>query len=256
MPLVNRALISDIDNTLLGDEESLQELIVWLRANAGKLAFGVATGRSLGSAVRILKKWRVPMPDVLITSVGSEINYGARLTPDVSWSNHIRHLWRRDALAEVLARVPGLELQAPENQREFKLSYNVNPAQMPSIRQLYRHLHEHKLRASLIFSHQEFLDVLPVRASKGHAIRFLAYKWGLPLKNFLAAGDSGNDEEMLVGDTLGVVVGNHSAELEHLRGLEQIYFARGHHASGILEGLQHYRFDGLMMHENGEVPHD
>src|SRR3989338_8358974 len=78
------------------------------------------------------------------------------------------------------------EFPAPENQREFKLSYNVNPAQMPSIRQLYRHLHEHKLRASLIFSHQEFLDVLPVRASKGHAIRFLAYKWGLPLKNFLA----------------------------------------------------------------------
>ena len=255
MPLVNRALISDIDNTLLGDEESLQELIVWLRANAGKLAFGVATGRSLGSAVRILKKWRVPMPDVLITSVGSEINYGARLTPDVSWSNHIRHLWRRDALAEVLARVPGLELQAPENQREFKLSYNVNPAQMPSIRQLYRHLHEHKLRASLIFSHQEFLDVLPVRASKGHAIRFLAYKWGLPLKNFLAAGDSGNDEEMLVGDTLGVVVGNHSAELEHLRGLEQVYFARGCHASGILEGLQHYRFDGLTMPVNGRISH-
>jgi sucrose-phosphate synthase len=86
---------------------------------------------------------------------------------------------------------------------------------------LYQRLHDLKLHANLIYSHQAFLDVLPVRVSKGHAIRYLAYKWGLPLRNFLVAGDSGNDAEMLVGDTSAVVVGNHSPELERLRGLEQ-----------------------------------
>jgi sucrose-phosphate synthase len=106
-------------------------------------------------------------------------------------------------------------------------------------------LHELKLHAQLIYSHNEFLDILPVRASKGHAVRYLSYKWGLPLKNFLVAGDSGNDSEMLVGDTLGVVVGNHSSELDALRGLEQIYFAQQHYAAGILEGLAHYGFGGL-----------
>ena len=59
------------------------------------------------------------------------------------------------------------------------------------------------------------------------------------------AGDSGNDSEMLVGDTLAVVVGNHSAELESLRGLEQVYFAQAHYAAGILEGLDHYGFGGF-----------
>ena len=55
-------------------------------------------------------------------------------------------------------------------------------------------------------------------------------------------GDSGNDKEMLLGDTLGIVVGNYSPELEPLRDLEQIYFAQGHQADGILEGLVHYNW--------------
>lgn len=244
MPLVRRILVSDIDNTLIGHKEGLKELVAWLRGHAGTVAFGIATGRSLESAVKVLRNGRVPLPNVLITSVGSEINYGPKLHPDTGWSRHIRHLWRRDALAEALADVPGLELQPQENQREFKLSYNVTPDRMPPLKSLYRLLREHHLHARLIYSHQKFLDVLPVRASKGHAIRYLAYKWGIPLRSFLVAGDSGNDEEMLVGDTLGVVVGNHSPELEPLRGLEQIYFAGGLCASGILEGLRHYGFDG------------
>src|SRR5690606_6625872 len=98
------------------------------------------------------------------------------------------------------------------------------------------------LHAKLIYSHEAFLDVLPVRASKGQAVRYLAYKRGLWLKSFLVAGDSGNDEEMLVGDTLSVVVGNHSTELEPLRGLEQMYFADNTYARGILEGVEYYDF--------------
>ena len=242
VPLTRKIIISDIDNTLLGDEQGLAALLQWLRIHANTVSFGIATGRSVESAIRILKKWRVPMPDILITSVGSEINYWPSLRPDQGWSNHIRHKWRREALAETLQTVPGLTLQPPENQREFKLSYMVTPEQMPPLEQLYQHLHQQNLHAKLIYSHEAFLDVLPERASKGLAVRYLAYKWGLPLQNFLVAGDSGNDEEMLVGDTLGVVVGNHSPELEPLRGLEQMYFADNTHARGILEGLEHYNF--------------
>ena len=65
---------------------------------------------------------------------------------------------------------------------------------------------------------------------------------GIPLENILVAGDSGNDEEMLEGRTLGVVVGNYSPEVEHLRGHHQIYFAKEGYALGVLEGIEHYRF--------------
>jgi sucrose-phosphate synthase len=239
-----RVLVSDIDNTLIGHRDGLNELMLWLRDHGRSVAFGIATGRTLESAVKVLKSWRVPLPSILITSVGTEINYGPNLLSDVGWSNHIRYKWRRETLAEALSSVPGLELQAQENQREFKLSFNVNHDLMPPLAQIYRHLREqHNLYARLVYSHEAFLDVLPVRASKGHAIRYLAYKWGLPLKSFLVAGDSGNDEEMLLGDTLGVVVGNHSPELESLRGLDQIYFAEGICAKGVLEGIRHYGFD-------------
>src|SRR3546814_750563 len=135
-----------------------------------------------------------------------------------------------------------MRLQPEENQREFKLSSYVIPDKMPPLRKLYQLLREHGLQANLVYSHQAYLDVLPERASKGRAIRYLSYKWGVPLQNFLVAGDSGNDEEMLVGDTLGIVVGNHSPELEPLRGLEQIYFAEHVCARGVLEGIEHYDF--------------
>ena len=242
-----RVLMSDIDNTLIGDREGLEQLIAWLHEHSNSVAFGIATGRSLESTLKVLKSWSVPMPNILVTSVGTEINYGPSMLPDAGWANHIRYKWRRDSLAEALASVPGLELQAVENQREFKLSYNVNPELMPSLTQIYRHLRERSLHARLVYSHEAFLDVLPVRASKGHAIRYLAYKWGLPLNNFLVSGDSGNDDEMMRGDTLGVVVGNHSPELEPLRGLEQIHFAQGSYAWGILEGIRHYGFDELVI---------
>jgi sucrose-phosphate synthase len=240
MPLVSKALISDIDNTLLGDKHALKTLVSWLEAHRTKLAFGIATGRSINSAVDILKKHQVNIPDVLITSVGTEIHYGKKLVPDLGWAAHIRYLWRRETLAEALSKFDGLKLQAPENQREFKLSYIAKPDEMPSISELYEYLHDLKLHAQLVYSHEEFLDVLPIRASKGHAIRYLAYKWGLPLSSFLVAGDSGNDTEMLIGDTRAVVVGNYSPELAGLRHREQIYFAQGHYAQGIIEGLQHY----------------
>lgn len=250
MPLVQRVLISDIDNTLIGCKEGLKALISWLYKKTGSVAFGVATGRPLESTVQILEKWGVPIPNVLITSVGSEIHYGAKLQLDQGWANHIRHLWRRDALMEALSEIPGFELQDEENQREFKISYNVNPEQMPALKNLYHHLHKQHLHAKFIYSHQQFLDVLPVRASKGLAIRYLAYKWGLPLRNFLVAGDSGNDKEMLVGDTRAVVVSNYSAELESLRGVEHVYFAQSQCASGIMEGLEYYGFGATNPNED------
>lgn len=237
----NAALISDIDNTLVGDKVALNALGDWLAQQRGKLVFGVATGRPIDSAVAILKRHHVRTPDVIISSVGTEIHYGSRLVPDLGWAAHIRYLWRRDALAEALSAFPELTLQTPENQREFKISYLVNPANMPDIETLKAYLNEKKLHAQLIYSHEEFLDVLPIRASKGHAIRYFSYKWSLPVEHCLVAGDSGNDIEMLMGDTLAIVVGNHSQEIAHLRDGTQVYFAKAHYAAGIMEGIAHYQ---------------
>jgi sucrose-phosphate synthase len=242
MPFVQRMVVSDIDNTLIGDRAGIAALARILRDRPRGYGFGVATGRHLASTLEVLRQMRVPSPDVLITSVGTEIHYGPRLQPDSGWRRHIHHLWRRDALVALLADVPGLTPQPDAQQSEFKISYNVDADLAPDPAALTAMLRAANLHANLIHSHEAYLDVLPVRASKGQAIRYLAYKWGLPLRAFLVAGDSGNDLEMLVGDTLAVVVANHSAELEHLRGLEQVYFSAAPCAFGIIEGMAHYGF--------------
>ena len=135
-----------------------------------------------------------------------------------------------------------LMLQSEDQQSLLKLSFNVDPEAVPSMREREMLLRQARLHANLIYSHEAYLDVLPARASKGQAIRYLDYKWGMPQHDFLVAGDSGNNVEMLIGDTRALVVSNHSVELEKLHGLEHVYFAGSPCAFGIFEGMEHCGF--------------
>ena len=69
-------------------------------------------------------------------------------------------------------------------------------------------------------------------------------KWRLAPERMLVAGDSGNDEEMLRGDVLSVVVANHSEELECLRDHSRLLFADRPHAWGVLDGIEYFDFLG------------
>ena len=74
---LNYFLITDIDNTLIGDDNSkLEELIQLLMHHRETIGFGVATGRTVESAHAYLEKFGIHAPDVTISSVGSEIYYG------------------------------------------------------------------------------------------------------------------------------------------------------------------------------------
>ncbi|MGD8439021.1 MAG: HAD-IIB family hydrolase [Holophagae bacterium] len=244
-PLVlsDHLVVCDIDNTLTGDREALGRFTDWLTEHRDDVAFGVATGRVLKSTLKALDEWDIPRPDVLITGVGSEVSYGrSEPVEDTGWRRLIDHKWDRDRIKAAMTGVPGLRLQPKADQRAFKLSYYIDPDKAPPIAELRRRLKEAGLRANVIYSHEAYLDLLPARASKGAAIRYLAHRWGLPIEHLLVAGDSGNDAEMLTVGAAGVVVGNHSPELEQLRGRERVYFADADHAAGILEGIEHFGF--------------
>jgi len=255
LPTSDRLLISDIDNTLIGDWEALQALLEKIRQADGKVGFGIATGRRLESALKVLKEWKVPLPDVLVTAVGTEIYYRDSTESDPGYQQHLDYRWEPRAVREAMQELPGIRMQGAAEQRQYKISYFMDPDKAPSVKEITGRLRQRHLHANVVFSHGMYLDVLPMRASKGSAIRYLADKWGIPVDSILVAGDSGNDEEMLSGNTLGVVVGNHSAELEVLRDRERIYFAEGHHAWGILEGIGYYDFFGSLqsIHEQGVI---
>jgi len=238
-----KLIVSDIDHTLLGDDEALEEFIELLGQTDSKVGFAVATGRTVDSAFDVLKENNVPSPDIIISSVGAEIyyNYKEELIYSKGWKAHIKHQWDRERIKDALNKFKFLQYQEDENQREFKISYytSENPENLEKVENTLIHK---KIKANVIFSHGQYLDILPYRASKGKAIRYLAYRWNIPSESILVAGDSGNDSEMLKGDLLGVVVANYSSELESLKGQNRIYFASRKYAGGILEGIEHYHF--------------
>ena len=247
LTLVRQVLVTDLDNTLIGEPAALKNLMGWLKRREGRVAFGVATGRTLESTLRLLRDHHVPVPDLIITSVGTEIHYGPKLRADNGWKNHIRPWWRRNDLQAALDTLPGLKLQPASHQTECKLCYFTDST-APSHDEIAEFLETRGLRANTVFSHDNCLDVIPLRSSKGRAVRYVAYKWGLALTDFLVAGDSANDFDMLAGDTLGVVVSGHAPELKKLRDRDNVYFAKSKYAAGIVDGIAHYQFGESKVH--------
>ena len=201
----DRAIFSDLDQNLLGDPGSLADFVKVMRDNRKCATFGIATGRSLESALRVMKRYHIPQPDILITSVGTEIYYAPQLTADLAWAVHINYMWNPDRVRAVLADLPGLKRQPKKEQSRFKISYYMDPDTAPSIDEINSMLHQADLSVNTFLSFGQFLDIVPVRASKGFALRYFADQWGIPLEHILAAGGSGTDEDMLRVNTLAVV---------------------------------------------------
>ncbi|HEX5154211.1 MAG TPA: HAD-IIB family hydrolase [Parafilimonas sp.] len=236
-------IISDIDGTLFdkNNTEGLQELGEWIGSNKEKIIFGVASGRNKQLTLEALKKHNIQDIDVFICSAGSEIYYGDKLIPDHGYESYIDYQWKRAALQKSLEKFKGIRLQEPEAQWPFKLSYYVNDSfDEADMTRLYKFLHSRKLRAKILLTENRYLDFLPFRASKGNAVRYLSNKWKLPLENFITAGNSGNDIDMLKGKARGIVVANYSPEMKILKNNKDIYFAETPLAKGVLEGINYY----------------
>jgi sucrose-phosphate synthase len=239
----DRALFTDLDQSLLGDAEGVRQFVEVMQEARKCATFGIATGRRLDSALMELKRHGIPRPDVLITSLGTEIYYRPRVTRDEYWNEHIDYLWRPGAVRRTLSELPGLEPQPRNEQTRFKVSYQYDPDQAPGIEEIATLLRKQDVTANVIHAFGKFLDIIPSRASKGQALRYVAQRWGIPLEHILVAGGSGADEDMMRGNTLAVVVANrHGEELSQLADLERIYFADQVHALGILDAIQHYDF--------------
>jgi sucrose-phosphate synthase len=241
---IRKLFISDIDNTLTGDDKALKELTKIINNNRESFGFGVASGRSLELIREIVEAENLPLPDVIISSVGTEIHYGQdfdNLQFDEGWAAHISYQWKPEMIRNVLAELDFLEPQEDEAQKAFKLSYLMDYDQ-DNIALIHQKLAEAKLRYSLIYSHGAFLDMIPQRASKGRALDYLGKKWDIPQNRILVAGDSGNDEEMLQGKRPAIVVGNYSDELAGLKGNRQVYFAQANYAAGVIEGMKQYGY--------------
>lgn len=148
-------------------------------------------------------------------------------------------------MRRVLSQLPGLSSQPASQQGRFKVSYFVDPAIVPPVAEISSLLHQAELSVNVTLSFGHFLDILPGRASKGLALRWVAERLDIPLGRILVAGGSGADEHMMRGNTLAVVVANrHHEELSQLIDQQRICFVKAPHAAGIIEAVEHYNFLG------------
>ena len=143
----------------------------------------------------------------------------------------------------MLSDCPGLKPQPKRDQSTLKVSFYYDEQKAPSIDEINTLLRQHEVTANVMYSFGQFLDVVPSRASKGQALRYISHRLDIPLDHMLVAGGSGADEDMMRGNTLAVVVGNrHYEELSELSDQERIYFAEKPFAAGIMEAADHYDF--------------
>ena len=264
-------LCTDLDRTLLpngAQPESPQARALF--ANLAKhdaLDLVYVTGRDQARVRQAINEYAIPLPDFLITDVGTRIlkSIQGEWEPLNAWRDVIAPDWQNVTASELRALLSGMDhLSAQEDskQSEFKLSYYVplDTEKTALLDTLKTELQKHKVRANLIWSVDEpaglgLLDILPISATKYHALVFLMQQTGHSKDNTLFAGDSGNDLEILCSEIPSVLVANASDEVRsealsmaaQSGHMQSLYIAQGgflgmngNYSAGILEGFAHF----------------
>jgi sucrose-6F-phosphate phosphohydrolase len=241
--------ITDLDNTLVGDDVALAHLNDCLHhhreQHGTKIVY--STGRSLFLYRELCAEKQLLPPDALVASVGTAIYYENGNETDPGWYEKLYQGWNRDRVLATVAHFSDLEPQSNTEQGEFKLSYflssEVAPVLLP---QLKAALAEQGIAFNLIYSGSLDLDIIPRQANKGLAMRYLRQQWGFEGDRTVACGDSGNDIALFeMDDEHGIIVGNAMSELRQwyeANPSPRRYMAKNRCAGGILEGLTHFGF--------------
>ena len=231
-------LVSDLDDTLLGDDGALARFAEYHEKNSFHLIY--ASGRFCRSIQQSIDETLLPEPVATIGGVGSEIwRYPERL-PDLEWWQRISSDWSAQAVREILDKEPDLVLQPEEDQSDFKVSYYLEDADEARLRGLKSRVEEGGIRARMIYSSNRDLDFLPNDADKGCAAEFITGILGYPKESILAAGNSANDSSLMEHGFRGIIVGNAHGELRKLARKRFIYQADRTYADGVIEGVEHW----------------
>ncbi len=266
----NILICSDLDRTILpnGSQPESPMALEILRRLAGmdRISLVYVSGRDESLLKEAINTFNLPLPDYAIGDVGTTIyNPGASWLPWDEWSSEIAADWRgksRADLEKMFADMTILEVQEAAKQNTFKLSYYTESTiDANKLRQeMENRLTAAAIEACVIWSVDEekdvgLVDILPRRATKLHAIRFLMKKKGYSEEKTVFAGDSGNDMPALTSGLQAVLVKNAMAEVRDEaintmqdKGMaERLYVAKGdflgmngNYAAGVLEGVAHF----------------
>lgn len=232
-------LVSDVDDTLLGDDDALADFDAWYGEARTWLRLAYASGRFARSIAASVHAEPLPEPEAIIGGVGTEIvRHPSGMAMD-DWPGLLARGWSPERVREALADVERLGLQPAASQSRFKISFffeSQGPGDLKMIRDL---LHEAGLDADLIYSSDRDLDVVPRGVNKGSAATHLADVLGVPRERVLVSGNSANDAALFRPPFRGIVVANAHDELKALES-ESVYVSSHSFAAGVLDGIRHW----------------
>ena len=240
-PSGRKMICTDLDGTLIGDDNSMYELLEVIDKNNILLVF--STGRHLPLVLKFIDEKRVRKPDACICLVGTElyvIEKGEFILDD-RWSEIISEGWHRGRILELLHDIKELVWQPEEFQTKFKASYFLTENREEVLKEVISRVEKAKLEVKIIYSCDRFLDFLPLESSKSGALRYLIKRFGVRKRDTIVCGDSGNDLELFRAGFKGIIVGNAHAELKNYKG-KNAYQATGEYSAGIIEGLRQFDF--------------
>lgn len=226
-------LVSDIDDTLTGNQADLERLWHQLKQAGPHLKLALNSSRPADSVDRTLSEYFPEgfEPDAIITGLGTEIRLG-RLFLE-SWQNRFAD-WP-DGEVRAIVRKLGYAAHDDAFQTDGKASFAV--AGKDGVDAILAELRKEGIPFRHIYSGTSDLDILAPGAGKDAAMRHLASYLGIPMERTIAAGDSGNDLALFEAAGKAIAVGNAREELLAALPRDKTYIASGHHAAGVLEGL-------------------
>lgn len=232
-------LATDLDGTFAGGTAADRELLQRTLAELPEAVLIYVTGRSVPATREIMTELPLPHPDLLIADVGTSVRRGPDLEPVEEIEAELDAVWPgADMIRERMSPVSGLEEQDVRAPR--RVSYWIREGSIEvAIDRAAAALGE--LSVDLVASAGVYLDVLPPAVNKGTTLRRVLRWLERGETDVVVAGDTLNDLALFETGLQGVVVGNcEDALRERVSGQEHLYFADGHGAAGILEGLRHF----------------
>lgn len=231
-------LICDLDGTLLGDDEALNEFAQWFEQQRNRVRLAYNSGRYYESVVGQIVGTSLPTPDAIIGNVGTDIRLcpsGAELD---EWHRSFRN-WDAGRVRSIAKNFSQLELQPEEYLSEWKVSFYGHRLSEDFLENFRRDLERAGLDVMVVYSSERDLDVLPAQSGKGNAAKFLAEYWQFPKEQVIVCGDSGNDLAMFQQGFRGVVVANGHQELQDLAD-PTVYHSPKPYARGVLDGVDYW----------------
>ena len=241
-----RIVASDLDHTWVGEDlQALRRLQEAVAEARDELILVYVTGRDLDLYRELAGTVGLMDPDFLVASVGTEIYRFPEATLQTRWSDRLAaDGWDVERVDRTAASFS--ELTPQPHQFPFKRSFYFTAPDPQGEKQVLESLGSRLRRDGLdcrvVYSSHRDLDILPRRGGKGEALGFLARQLGIPDRDVVACGDSGNDLDMLDRTWNAIVVANARPELAGARLSGPVYRASSPASAGVLEGLCHFGF--------------